>query len=42
MDPQLAQMITDISVEPVFMDNKFTDFNPQLYPLNESEKVKVV
>lgn len=23
-------------------DNKFTNFNPDLYPLNESEKVKVV
>lgn len=26
----------------MFNDNKFTNFNPDLYPLNESEKVKVV
>lgn len=38
----LANYITDISVEPVFTDNKFSNFNPEHYPLNENEKVKVV
>ena len=42
MDIPLDQMITDVCVEPVFTDNKFTNFNPEQYPLNESEKVKVV
>lgn len=41
-DRGFADMITEISIEPVFNDNKFTSFNPELYPLSESEKVKVV
>ena len=41
-DFPLAQLITNITVEPVFNDNKFTNFNPEHYPLNENEKVKVV
>lgn len=35
-------MITGVSVEPVINDNKFTNFNPELYPLSSTEKVKVV
>ena len=42
MDFPLAQLITNVTVEPVFNDNKFTNFNPEHYPLNENEKVKVV
>lgn len=34
--------ITEISVEPVINDNKFTNFDPEQYPLEQSEKVKVV
>ena len=35
-------MFFEITLEPVINDNKFTNFDPQLYPLEQHEKVKVV
>jgi hypothetical protein len=42
IDPYISNYIKEIRVEPVINDNKFINFNEELYPLNEDEKVKVV
>lgn len=35
IDPYLSNYIREVSVEPVLNDNKFTNFNKELYPLSE-------